>query len=130
MALILADSSVWIDFFRKNNSSSAKKLAYYLSLDRICVTHIIRVEIISGARAEKEFNQLKNNLSALPILDEPPGFWDSIALYRFQLARRGVQISITDLSIAVLASHYRCPLLTKDKEFIQISLVLPLNLMV
>lgn len=100
----------------------------YLEQDRVCLTHVIQAEILSGARTEVEYERLKNWLSALPILEDFPGFWDRIARSRFQLARKGIQTSITDLMIAVSASHYGCRLLSLDKEFRQISAVVPFQL--
>ncbi len=128
MALILVDTSVWIDFFHSTQSEEAKRLAEYLEGDRVCITSLIRAEILSGARNEKEFNLLKENLSALPILEEPQGFWDQVAHFRFLLARRGIQSSLIDLSIGVLAYHHNCFLLTRDKEFKQIAHILPIKL--
>jgi predicted nucleic acid-binding protein len=127
MALILADTSVWIDYFCAGTSAESGKLGKYLEEDRICITSIIRAEILSGARNEDEFGELDENLSALPLLEDPHDLWDQVARSRFLLARKGIQSSMTDLAIAVLACHHQCMLFTRDKEFKQIATVLSLK---
>ena len=127
-SLILADTSVWIDFFRSAKSDHSQKLADYLEQDRVCIVQVIRAEILSGSKTEMEYEKIKEGLSALPLLDDFPGFWDAIARARFRLARKGFQASIPDLMIAVSAGHYGCGLFTLDKEFRQISTVVPFQL--
>lgn len=127
-SLVVADTSIWIDFFRFGKSVSAHKLTEVLEQDRVCLVPVIQAEILSGAKTEAEYEKLKKGLSALPTLEDFPGFWDTIARSRFRLARKGIQTSITDLMIAVTASHYGCKLLTLDKEFHKIGSVIPIQL--
>lgn len=127
MSLVLADTSVWIDFLCGAKSHESGVLSELLEQDRVCIAAIIRAEILSGARDSKQFDMLKDRVSALPLLGEPPEFWDSVAFYRFTLARKGVQVSLTDLAIAYLAHFHHCPLLTRDKEFKHIAQALPLK---
>jgi len=125
MAKVLVDTSVWVSFFRGASSVFTDQLAELLQNDAACTTAIIRTELLSGTRNESEFRALANTLSAIDQLSEMPDFWDRVAHYRFQLARKGIQASITDLSIALMARDHRCPLLTEDKEFRPIARVIP-----
>ncbi len=125
---VLVDTSVWIDFFQGEKTSLVQKLADLLKDDRVCTAGIIRAELLSGTRHEKEYRTLANTLFAVPVLHEPEDLWDRIAHYRFRLAHRGIQASIPDLIIAVLAEHHRCPLLTQDKTFSSFTRVIPFRL--
>ena len=127
MSLVLADTSVWIDFLNTSGSEEAEKLAALLDEDKVCILPMIRAEVLSGARTEREFQDLKEKLSALPSLEEPEDLWDNAAWARFRLARRGIASSLLDIVIALNASRHHCPLLTRDKEFRQIAHVLPLR---
>ncbi len=128
MSMVLVDTSIWIDFFKSGKSHEAERLSALLKKERVCIVPIIRAEILSGARTEKEYTALQSHLSALLVLDEPLNLWDSAARVRYLLARKGIQSSLMDLAIAVFAHDHGCELFTRDKEFRQISSVLPLRL--
>ncbi len=121
---VLVDTSVWISYFRGASSRFTDHLDELLRHDAACLTAIIRAELLSGTRHEKEFLQLSDRLGAVDRLPEPEDLWDRVAYARFLLARRGVQASLTDLSIAEMARHHRCLLLTEDKEFRPIARVI------
>ena len=125
--LVLVDTSVWIDFFRSGNSPEAWKLVEALEQDRVCCVSVVRAEILSGARNEKEYWNLKDYFSAFPVLSEPADFWDRVARARFHLARKGISIAIPDLCIAILAEEHPCVLLTRDQEFHRIAKVVRLK---
>src|SRR4051812_41926452 len=114
MAKVVVDSSVWIDFFRSGKSREADELERLARSGLVCITDIIRVELLSGTRSDAEYRELEDRLANIPLLEIYSGFWNQLALARFGLARRGVQASIVDLSIAVLAHRYACSILTLD----------------
>jgi predicted nucleic acid-binding protein len=125
MGKVLADTSVWASFFRGASSVFTDQLADLLANDAVCTTSIIRAELLSGTHNENEYRALADMLSVIDRLDETADFWDRVAHARFRLARRGVQASITDLTIAVMAYDHRCPLLTEDKDVRAISHAVP-----
>lgn len=125
MPKVLVDTSVWVSFFRGSSSVFTDRLAELLQKNGVCITSIIRAELLSGTRNESEYRALAHTLSAVDRLSETTDFWDHVALYRFQLARRGVQPSLVDLSIAVMAHEHRCFLLTEDKAFRTIARIVP-----
>src|ERR1035441_356942 len=103
MAAVVIDSSVWIDFFRDRHSACAASIRHFVEENQACLTSIIRVELLSGARHEAEYRTLEDLLVAIPILSEPHDFWNRVARARFRLARHGFQASVPDVAIAVLA---------------------------
>lgn len=128
MGRVLVDSSVWIDFLRLGRSPESKRLGELALKDQVYLFDIIRVELLSGTRSEPEYRMLEDRLAGLPWLNIPHGFWNEVARTRFLLARKGFQASIPDLSIAVIARHYGCSLLTLDRPLIQIAKLLPVKL--
>ncbi len=128
MAKVLVDSSVWIDFFRNGQSKESQVFDKLARHDQVCIFEIIVVELLSGARNEPEYRMLEDRLAGLPRLEIPTGFWGKVAWARFRLARGGYQASVPDVSIAVIARHYGCSLLTLDRPLTRIAKSLSVKL--
>src|SRR5437660_10828230 len=106
MAKTLVDSSVWIDFLRTGRSPETDALEKLARAGQVCISDIIRVELLSGARNEPEYRALEDRLANLSPLEMPQGFWNQVAWTRFRLARHGLQASVPDVAIAVVAHDY------------------------
>ena len=91
-------------------------------------TGLVLAEVLSGASSAREFDELRDYLSAFDSLLDPPDLWPRVAGARFRLARKGFQAGIADLVIGVVAHHHGASLLTKDAHFLSIAKVLPLRL--
>jgi predicted nucleic acid-binding protein len=128
MPAVVVDSSVWIDFFRHRQSKVAPVIRNLVEENQARLTPIIRVELLSGARNEPEYRNLEELLVAVLTLEEPPDFWNRVARARFRLARAGLQASVPDVSIAVLAQCHGCSLFTLDRQFLLIAQNLGLKL--
>jgi len=128
LSLVLVDSSVWVDYFRKASSLSGKALRPLLEDGRVCTTPIIVTELLSGSPSEREYDRLRVLLGSLPLLKVPADLWDRTAWTRFRLARTGVQAQLIDISIAVMAHTTRTPLFTIDAVFPPIQKVLTFSL--
>ncbi len=125
---ILVDSSVWIQFFRSQNSPEAKSLDELLSIGKIATCAPIRCEVVSGTMNKQGFHQLRNLFEALIFLEPPENIWIQIEESRFALARQGVQVLLIDLWIALTALYHRVTLWTVDKDFNHIRAVIPFKL--
>ncbi len=62
---ILIDTSVWIEFFRKNGSEVSGRLKNVLAEERAAVTRIILLELQRGAAGETELKFLDRFLAAI-----------------------------------------------------------------
>ncbi len=127
MSDVLVDSTVWIDFFR-GDRQAIRRVDPLLADDRAAVSGPILAEVASGALTAPSFNQVRARLHALGVLADPPDLWDRVAEARFNLARQGLQAHLVDLSIAVTANVHGHALLTRDKDFIAIARIVPLDL--
>jgi len=124
---VLIDSSVWIDFFRGKGDAAAR-VDPLLVLDRAAVSGPIVAEVASGALTLAAFNLVRTRLRALAVLTEPVDLWERVAEARCGLARQGVQAHMIDLAIAVTANVHGHTLLTRDRDFVAIAKVVPVDL--
>lgn len=59
--MVLADTSVWVDFFNGKITDRTEKLDYYLSSTVIVVGDLILAEVLQGFRNDQDYciaNQL------------------------------------------------------------------------
>ena len=128
MSLVLADSSVWIELLRRGRSSVADDLRGLLKNKLICTHGVVRAELLTGAVSDEDFKGMEIGLLALPHLEDPPEVWAKVSWARYRLARKGHRATMSDLLLAVAASHHRRPLFTLDAAFERIRTVLPFEL--
>jgi predicted nucleic acid-binding protein len=123
----VVDTSVWIDFFR-GEAGAVARLDVLLADGFVAITGPIRAEVLSGARSSMHYERLRALFDGLVAVADPPALWERVAEYRFALARGGFQAEIVDLAIAVatLARGFR--LLTRDRDFERIRMVVPIEL--
>ena len=129
MSEILADTSVWIDFFQTKDSPFAKYLDHLFEEESVCTTNLIKAEIIPGAKSEKEYHLLYDYFNALPLAREPDDLWGKIINYQFLLKKKGIYgISIPDLIIITVAIYNNKVIFSKDKHFKLAKKVLPFKI--
>lgn len=130
MSKVLVDSSVWIDFFRGVQSWEAAILDKLLAEELVCITGLIKAEIIPSARTNKEAALIRESFAALPTLRDPESMWGTIVDWRTRLRKRGVSgISIADLIIAVAGYAHNKLILAKDRHFEIMKKELGINLL-
>lgn len=117
--MILADTSVWIDYFNGTDSRATDILDARLSNDNVIIGDIIFLEVLQGFRHDRDFNQAKKVLSVLDHIDL---FGQDMVLrcannYR-TLRKRGITIrKTTDVIIATFCIDNQLPLLFTDRDF-------------
>ena len=115
--MVLVDTSVWIEVFRK---PSAKRLEKLVDFDDVVTCLPIVQEVLQGFRDESAFQIARDAMYALPIVESPLGravFDDAVGLYR--IARRaGLTIrSSADCLIAACALRNDLTLLHHDRDY-------------
>lgn len=117
--MILADTSVWIDYFHGLIDPHTDALDAALIEGTVAIADIIFLEILQGFRSDKDYQNAKSRLSTL----EQYSIFNSSAVekcadnYR-ALRRKGITIRKTnDVIIATYCIHNRMPLLFKDHDF-------------
>ena len=115
--MYLIDSSVWIEYLRPAGSEKVKKRAKeILEREAAVCCGIVVVEVLRGARNEKDFNLLRESLSALPQIPIDDAVIERAAQWGFLLDRKGRTVSTTDLLIAS-AAFKKARLIHRDADF-------------
>lgn len=124
MEPILADTSVWIDFFRGKKSGECTLLYKYIEENEpLLICPPIIQEILQGIRNDDDYGKIKENILSLDVLIIEPveAAVGSADLYR-KLRKAGATIRKTnDCLIAFYAIYYKVHLLHKDSDFDRIA---------
>jgi predicted nucleic acid-binding protein len=116
--LILVDTSAWICFFgRKGFFDIKESISRLLDENRVAIAGPIAVELIQGARTEKEKYFLESRIAGLHWLTITDDHWHEAADLSFGLRRKGITVSVVDILLAVVAVSYKCKLLHRDSDF-------------
>ena len=115
---VLVDTSAWLFALRKEFVPKIKdRIDYLLKENLLLTTGIIRLEILSGTKTEKEYNRLKNRLSALESIKTDESVWEKASEIGFHLRRKGVTVPYTDILIATCAIVEESVILHADNHF-------------
>jgi len=125
---ILVDTSAWIEFFRRKESSVSLKLREYLKLNQACYTGPIAVELYQGAKTSKEVEVLGQLLQTIHYVEITRSHYHHAGQISHKAARSGKIFSIVDLILAVVAHDEQLKLLSLDTHFKEISQFSPLLL--
>jgi hypothetical protein len=115
--MFLIDSSAWIEYLRRGGSQRVKaRVRDVLQREEGVCCGVVIVELLRGARTEKDYHSLRESLSALPQLPINDDVIERAAEWGFLLDRRGSVVPTTDLLIAASAYKKACVLHT-DTDF-------------
>ncbi len=116
-ANVLVDTSIWIEFFNHPESKSGEQLEQLIINDRVVYSGIILAELLQGAKIEKEYREIKENMVVFPFLETGYETWHLTGKTAYNLRRKGITIPISDLLIASQAKENNCLVYTFDKHF-------------
>lgn len=129
---IIVDTSIWSLALRRKKKQSFSEIMILESLidnQKVCMLGPIRQEILSGIKDNKQFEQLKDLLSAyddFPIITRD---YEKAAEFYNICRIKGVQGSNTDFLICAVSSINRFPIFSSDKDFDIYSKHIPITLM-
>jgi predicted nucleic acid-binding protein len=117
--VILVDASVWIDYFRGNETPAVDKLDSLLLVQRLAVGDLIVAEVLQGFAADSDFDRARQLLDKLPVV-YLGGYRLAVQAaknYRM-LKARGITIRKTiDTIIATRCIEDGYALLHSDRDF-------------
>ncbi len=115
--MFLIDSSAWIEYLRPKGSQKAKqRVREILQKEEAVCCGIIIVEILRGARNEKDYQSLNDSLRSLPQIPIDDSVVERASRWGFLLDRKGKIVSTTDLLIAS-AAYKKARLIHVDSDF-------------
>jgi predicted nucleic acid-binding protein len=114
----LVDTSVWIFALRKDPVLQIRnRIDSLLKEDKVITAGIIKLEILAGAKTEKEYRRLKSRFDALESIETDDGLWRNACEHGFKLRRKGLTIPSTDVLIATGALRAGAILFHADAHF-------------
>lgn len=116
---ILADTSVWIEFF-KSQSGIGKKLEGLIIESSVCVCGTVLFELVQGVRSEDEKAMILDVLSDMEYLEMTKRLWEKAGTLSASLKKKGLNLPLSDIFIAVIAIEHNLQIFTLDKHFGQI----------
>jgi predicted nucleic acid-binding protein len=118
---------LWIEYFRPKGSKIIKeRVKDILQKEEAVSCGIVAVEILRGAKNEKDFQSLQDALISLPQISIDDTVIERASRWGFLLDRKGKFVSTTDLIIAS-AAYKVARLLHSDSDFETISSVIDLE---
>lgn len=125
--MYLIDSSAWIEYLRPKGSKHVKeKVREILRREEVVCCGIVIVEVLRGAKNEKDFNSLIESFISLPQIPIDNTIIERASKWGFLLDRRGKIVPTTDLLKAAAAYKKAC-ILHVDSDFEIISSVVDLE---
>ncbi len=117
--MILADTSVWIDYFNGTKSPEASILDSALADDMVVMGDVIYLEILQGFRLDKDYDTARK---ALRLLEQ----YEMLGIRMVEkcaqnyraLRKKGITVrKTTDIIIATFCIEHKLPLLHSDRDF-------------
>ena len=113
---VVVNTSVLIEFL-KGNEPISSEIEELLKTNRVIVTGIIVAELLQGVKSKKEEYKISLLSEAVELLEIPTEIWMKAGKVSSSLRRKGVNLPITDVAIASLATEYDLQIFTLDKHF-------------
>ena len=121
LTVILVDTTVLVDFFRRKNNAKVAILVDLMKMETpLGISGYSYMEILSGAKSEREFNLLRTSLGPYCFyhLAESEEKYRKVGRMYFDLRKKGITPrSKVDLLIAATAIEYGLYLLHDDRDF-------------
>lgn len=125
---VLIDTSVWIDFFRGKDAGLTEQIAVLLKSGRAVYTGIIAIELLNGAKGQKELEVLYDAFDAMERINEGETTYINAGKMGYEISKKGYRLSVVDLLIAQVAMENDTALMTFDEHFKVIAKNSKLNL--
>jgi predicted nucleic acid-binding protein len=111
--MIVADTSVWIEYLRRGESGWAWELDELLARGELMMCGPVLAELVGGVPAERR-SEYALRLRALPWSGLDRDGWLRTGLVRGDLRRAGFTASLIDIAIAVSAAQAGASLWSAD----------------
>ena len=116
---VLVDFSVWVSYFRTNDSPVAEAIDRLLDEDRVALCGMVELEILQGVR-EKEQANIQDLFQILYFIESKREDYVAAGRLLNQLRVKGITIPSSDCLIASQCLRCDFLLFTLDQDFRQI----------
>lgn len=126
--MILVDTSVWIMVLKDGTGNMVGIFREMIGTNVIAFTRFTQLELLQGAKNEREWDQLDRYLKTQYNLETTNATFREAGRIYFELRRKGISIgSPLECCIAQIAIENGIPLLHRDSDFDKISRIRPLS---
>jgi predicted nucleic acid-binding protein len=128
--VILVETSAWVEFDRSSGSTVDQRLTELIAKEGdIAVTEPVLMEMLAGARDDREASQLRRLMTSFGWIaaDAVADFEGAARVYRSCRTRGVTPRGLVDCMIASIALRTESTVLTADRDFAQMALVIPLR---
>ncbi|MCP4266728.1 MAG: PIN domain nuclease [Candidatus Brocadiaceae bacterium] len=118
--MILADTSIWIDYFNGKITNETNFLDNALAEGNVIIGDLVILEILQGIKHDKDYTKTKKALETLEQFElfGSSMIFDCANNFR-KLKKKGLTIRKTaDLIIASFCIKNKIPLLFSDRDFL------------
>ncbi len=128
--MIVADSSVWISLFRKDDTEAASTLRSLIPRGLVLIGDIILMEVLQGARDLHQARWIEQNLRDFPVVSmlSPTLAIKAASNYRTLRSRGFTTSKAPDLIIGTYCIENGHQLLQRDKDYLPMEKHLGLQL--
>jgi len=115
--LVLIDTSVWIEVFRRRNPLDLEAL---VAIEEVATCLPIIQEVLQGFREEAAFRQAHQSMFSLPVIESPleaSVFEEAVSLYRTARANGITVRSSIDCLIAACALRHDLEVWHRDRDY-------------
>lgn len=124
MSGVVADTSVWIEFFAGHAEPALEEA---LKHGFVVLPPLVVAELISGARRPRDRSAIVRLVAEIPLHETPLEHWVRVGELRRALLDRGLSVSTPDAHVAQCALDRDALLLSHDTIFGRISRVVGLR---
>jgi predicted nucleic acid-binding protein len=107
--MVIVDTSVWVQFLRVSGSIEHLELDELLARGEAVMVGAVLAELLQGARNQREYESLRERLTALPYVEETQDTWTRVGALSYQLRQIGQAVVLVGLLIAALALEHGPP---------------------
>jgi predicted nucleic acid-binding protein len=128
---VIVDTSVWSLALRRSKvqeNKYIKELEELIKEVRAQLIGPVRQELLNGIKSEKQFITLRKHLRAFKDLDIETEDYELASEYFNKAKKNGIQGSNNDFLICAIATRYKMPIFTIDKDFLNFQSFLPIEL--
>jgi len=118
--MILVDTSVWIEAFRRASGVEGSHLRILLDAGDVAISPPIRIELLSGSGAS-DLPRLRRVLSALPLLAPSASCWERMEGFVEKAVPAGRRFAVADLLIAAVAAEHDLAIWSLDRDFAEMA---------
>ena len=118
--LVLVDTSVWIEYFRRNDPLIEKEMDGLLRSETVATTGLVLSELRRGCRTPNQLKLMLDALEPLTYLESDRTTWLKAGEIAAETGARGYKLELGDSLLAAIVFRENCSLFTLDRDFSRI----------